>query len=392
MNRAELISQFYGIFGTEGGEARVFCAPGRINLIGDQTDRNGGHVFSCALDLKIYAAVRKSRERRIRMQSRSMNDGVREISLDEELTYRASDGWLNYVKGVLWALSWHGHVIQDGGLDIFFESTLPAGAGLASSAALEVLMAAILREMYGFECHDDVDLALAGYSAETEFIGQSCGFLDQFTCAMGKKDHALFINVGKERCEYVPLKLGDTRIVITDSGVRNPVRQSVFKERAEETGKILRKLQYLVNIRQVCDLSLDRFESVKDVLMNDVLVRRARYLISEDMRTIQAVSAMRVGNLNRFGEIMKRSHISLRDDYEIVCPELDFLAVRAWQEEGVIGSRMTGGGYDGCTVSLVKEANIDSFCENLGRAYREKFGELPVFYVPQTADGVRELL
>ncbi len=391
MNREDMIRQFHDVYGTADGDVRVFRAPGSVRLIGDHTDLTGGHVFSCALSLSMYGAAGRSSRPGIRILSRNMGGGVREIPADGEPVFTDGQDWLHYVTDILDMIRQLGHTLS-GGLDILIESGIPQGAGVASSAALEMLTGIILREMYGFADISDDVLTRAGGSAEEHHAGLSDDCLEQYVCVQGKKGCGLFISTARESCEYVPLKFDGYSVVITDSLLRNPVAKSLLEERETEHGKILRKLQHLVNISHICDLELDRFQSVKDVLMNETYEKRAQYLISEDIRTIRAVSAMRVGNLNRFGEFMKESQISIMEDYEISLPELDFLAERAWEIDGVIGSRVTGGGCGRCTVSIVKNEAVGAFCEELGSAYRERFGREPGFYVTETADGAGEVL
>lgn len=389
MTRETMIRQFEEEFGADGGEIRFFSAPGRINLIGDHTDGNGGHVFTCALSLRTWAAVRKTDGNTVRMAARHLGDGMREFRLDSRVEAQPEDGWLRRVKAVYICLGLRS-LKADFGMDILLDSDIPVGTGLGSSTALEVLMAFIFREMYSLRYITRSDLARAAYAAETDILGLPASVLSPITCARGREGCALFLETDKDWLEYVPLKLGDARIVITDSGVKEPLSTEVIRERETECAKALKKLQNIVNVKHLCSLEADRFESSKDVIMDPVLTKRARFVIYEEVRTIRAVSAMRVGNLERFGEFMNQSHQALRDEYEVSCPELDLLAETAWPLEGVVGSRMTGGGFDGCTVSIVKETALDSFRETILRAYRDRFGREPHFYVVESSDGVRE--
>ncbi len=390
MQRTELIREYEAIFGT-GGEIRTFFAPGRVNLIGEHTDYNDGHVFPCALTLGTYAAVRLRSDRRLRFASLNVkNASIREGSLDD-LSYHREAGWANYPKGVIWAFEEEGFHLPFG-MDILYNGTIPSGAGLSSSASIEVLTALILREMYCFDQIRNIELALLAQKAECEFVGVQCGIMDQFASAMGKKDHAIFLSAETLKYEYVPLRLDHTHIVITNSKVRHKLAASGYNQRHEECRRALRKLQVVANVSALADLTTDQFESCKDVIMDPVLIRRAKHVVYENARTIRAVNTLRVNNIRRFGELMNESHNSLRDDFEVSCPEIDYLVERAREVDGVLGSRITGGGFGGCTVSLVKDEAIDAFKAHLKKTYQMHYNQVPEFYVVESGDGAYEIV
>ena len=390
MTRVELIEEFLKRFGDSDQAVRVFYAPGRVNLIGEHTDYNGGHVFPCALTLGIEGVFRLRGDRTVRLASLNEADVIRTFSLDDPLVLREEDGWVSYVKGVLWAFQMRGCVIPEG-FEMLIEGDLPAGAGLSSSAALEVLTGMAVTRLYELQNVNEIEIAVLSQRAESKFVGMNCGIMDQFASAMGRKGCAILLNTDRIRYEYVPLHLGDAKIVITNSKVKHSLVDSAYNTRRTECGKALKKLQLVSNINHLCDLDVDKFESTKDVIMNDTYTKRARHVIYENARAIRAVSALRVGNLKRFGELMNQSHISLRDDYEVSCPEIDFLVKSAWKIDGVIGSRLTGAGFGGSTVSIVRGEAVETFREQLTKGYQDRFNMTPDFYVVEAGDGVREI-
>ena len=391
MARLDISDSFKKIFG-EGGEIRTFFAPGRVNLIGDHTDYNGGHLLSAALTFGVYAAVRLRDDRTVRLASLNWEKGeIHSFSLDDEMVFRDElDGWTGPAKGVLRAFMKEG-LVPETGFDALYFGDLISGAGLASTTAAEVVSALYLRALYGFTHVDDMQTAVLVRQAETEYIGRMCGIADPFTSLVGKKDCAVLLVAERMRCETIPLRLGDTELVLTNSGIRQPAANAEYAERRRECEKALKRLLSVCNIRMLGDLSQDTFNSCKDVIMNDTYIKRARHAVTENARAIRAVSALRVGNLQRFGEFMKQSHISLRDDYEVSCPELDFLAEEACRIPGVLGSRMMGGGFGGCTVTLLKKEADTEFKERLRASYKEKFGMEAAFYTVHAGDGAHEV-
>ena len=382
--KEQLIQTFMELYG-EGGEIRAYFAPGRVNLIGEHTDYNGGHVFPCALTLGTYGIVRKREDRKLRFYSVNFEKaGIIASSLDE-LVPEKKAGWTNYPKGVMWAFGERGFVIPSG-MDILLNGNIPNGSGLSSSASVEVLTGSILREFFGFEVSNQ-DLALIGQYSENKFNGVNCGIMDQFAIAMGKKDHAIFLDTADLSYTYAPVKLRGAKLVIACSNKKRGLGDSKYNERRSECETALAELQKVIDIAGLGDLTEEQFEANKSAIKDPVRVKRARHAVYENQRTIQAVAALQADDIVRFGQLMNASHASLRDDYEVTGIELDTLVEEAWKIEGVIGSRMTGAGFGGCTVSLVKDEAIDSFIEKVGEAYLAKIGYRADFYVVEIGDG-----
>lgn len=380
----QLKNKFAEVFGPEG-ESAVYFAPGRVNMIGEHTDYNGGHVFPCALTIGTYGVVRKRQDRKLRFYSMNFEQlGVMESSLDELVPSKDAD-WTNYPKGVLWAFKERGMEVTEG-FDLLLFGNIPNGSGLSSSASVEVLIGYILKDQYGFDVTNQ-DLALIGQFSENRFNGVNCGIMDQFAIAMGKADHAIFLDTNTLDYTYVPLKLDGAKIVIACSNKKRGLGDSKYNERRSECETALAELQKVVDIKSLGELTEEQFEANKDAIGDEVRVRRARHAVYENQRTIQAVEALQKQDLKKFGELMNASHVSLRDDYEVTGIELDTLVEEAWKVDGVIGSRMTGAGFGGCTVSIVEDAAVDRFIESVGTAYRDKIGYAADFYVVQVGSG-----
>lgn len=392
MKREDLIARFIDIYGNEGTSDNiyVFFAPGRVNLIGEHTDYNGGHVFPCALTLGTYAAVRPRTDQTIRFASLNVKHGeIRSTSLCD-LSWKKQDGWTNYPKGVIDCFLKRGNCL-DHGFDVLYYGDIPSGAGLSSSASIEVVTGLLIKTLYHFDTINMIDIAVLAQRAESSYVGVRCGIMDQFASAMGKKDTAIFLSTDNMKYEYVPLKLDGLHLVVTNSKIHHQLGSSEYNKRRDECEKALKKLQVVANVNSLCDLSTDTFESCKDVIMDPVLTKRARHAVYENARTIRAVNALRVNNLKRFGQLLNESHVSLRDDYEVSCPEIDYLVELAWNEPGVLGSRMTGGGFGGCTISLVEDGEVEQFKEVLSSKYKARYNLVPDFYVVETGDGARQL-
>ncbi len=379
-----VVKRFKEVYGDEAG-FKVFFAPGRVNLIGEHTDYNGGHVFPCALTIGTYGVARVRDDRKLRFYSMNFDHlGVIETSLDD-LNPRKEAGWTNYPKGVMWAFEGRGYQIPKG-LDILLYGNIPNGSGLSSSASIEVLTGYILKEFFGFEVSNQ-DLALIGQYSENNFNGVNCGIMDQFAIAMGKKDNAIFLDTADLSYTYAPISLKGAKLVIACSNKKRGLGDSKYNERRSECETALAELQTVVDIKGLGDLSEEKFEEVKSAIKDPVRVRRAKHAVYENQRTIKAVEALKADNIALFGQLMNDSHVSLRDDYEVTGIELDTLVEEAWKVEGVIGSRMTGAGFGGCTVSLVKDEAIDGFIKQVGDAYLEKIGYKADFYVVEVGDG-----
>ena len=381
-----VLKKFEEIYGTADG-VKVYFAPGRVNMIGEHTDYNGGHVFPCALTIGTYAAVKKRTDRKLRFFSMNFDNlGVIESSLDD-LTPSDAAGWTNYPKGVMWAFAGRG-MEMDCGLDMVINGNIPNGSGLSSSASLEVLTGFCLKDQYGFDV-TNVDLAKIGQYSENNFNGMNCGIMDQFASAMGKKDHAIFLDTADLSYQYAPLVLDGAKIIVTNSNVKHSLVNSEYNVRRSECEKALEELQTVVKIEGLGDLTEEVFEANKSVIKDEVCVKRAKHAVYENQRTIRAVEALKENNLKLFGELMNASHVSLRDDYQVSCDEIDVLVEEAWKVDGVIGSRITGGGFGGCTVSIVKDEAVESFQEKVGTAYEKRVGKKADFYVVEIGDGPR---
>lgn len=379
-----LLEKFKEVFGEAEG-VKTFFAPGRVNLIGEHTDYNGGHVFPCALTIGTYGAARIRQDRKLRFYSLNFEKtGVLESSLDDLKPSKDAD-WTNYPKGVMWAFEQKGFLIPSG-MDILLNGNIPNGSGLSSSASVEVLTGYILRDFFGFEVSNQ-DLALIGQYAENNFNGVNCGIMDQFAIAMGKKDHAIFLDTADLSFTYAPIKLSGAKLVIACSNKKRGLGDSKYNERRSECETALSELQKVTDIKSLGDLTEEEFERNQAAIGDPVRRKRARHAVYENQRTIQAAMALRNGNIAEFGQLMNASHVSLRDDYEVTGTELDTLVEEAWKVEGVIGSRMTGAGFGGCTVSLVKDEAIDVFIDQVGKAYLAKIGYAADFYVVEIGDG-----
>ncbi len=383
-----VLKKFEELFG-DTTDVNVYFAPGRVNMIGEHTDYNGGHVFPCALTIGTYAAARKRTDDRLCFYSMNFEKlGVIESSITD-LKPEKEAHWTNYPKGVMWAFEKRGFKMPCG-LDIVLNGNIPNGSGLSSSASLEVLTGYLLRDLFGFDV-TNVDLALIGQYSENNFNGMNCGIMDQFASAMGKKDNAIFLDTADLSFEYAPLVLEGAKIIVTNSKVKHSLVDSEYNVRRSECEKALEELQSVIGINTLGDLSEEQFEQYKAAIKDDVRVRRAKHAVYENQRTVRAVEALKKNDLTLFGRLMNESHVSLRDDYQVSCDEIDVLVEEAWKVPGVIGSRITGGGFGGCTVSIVKEEAVEAFREKVGAAYRERVGKEADFYVVEIGDGPSKL-
>ena len=387
--KQKLFDKFAELFGSAEG-ARFYFSPGRVNLIGEHTDYNGGHVFPCALTMGTYGAARKRDDRLVHCYSMNLdNFGVVEASLDD-LTNKKAYNWANYPLGVVWAFAEKGHPI-DTGFDMVIWGNIPNGSGLSSSASLEVLTGVILTDLFDITDLTMTDLALIGQYSENNFNGCNCGIMDQFAVAMGKKDNAIFLDTNTMKYEYAPIHLEDAKIVITNSKVKHSLVDSAYNDRRRECTEALAALKTKLDITALGDLTPEEFEASKELITDPVQLKRAKHAVYENQRTIDAVAALRNGDIEKFGQLMNQSHVSLRDDYEVSCEEIDILVDLAWKIPGVIGSRITGGGFGGCTVSIVKNDSVDQFITEIGRIYKEKVGHEAEFYTVDIGDGASRI-
>ncbi|HJA80848.1 MAG TPA: galactokinase [Candidatus Mediterraneibacter intestinipullorum] len=387
--KQKLFDKFTELFGSSEG-AHFYFAPGRVNLIGEHTDYNGGHVFPCALTMGTYGVARKREDRTMHFYSMNLDGiGVVEASLDD-LTNKKEYDWANYPLGVVWAFAEKGHTL-DSGFDMVIWGDIPDGAGLSSSAALEVLTGVILTDLFGFADLTMTDLALFGQYSENNFNGCNCGIMDQFASANGKKDNAIFLDTNTLKFEYAPIKLEDAKIIITNSKVKHSLVDSAYNDRRQECTDALAALKTKLDVSSLGDLTPEEFEANKELIADPVQLKRAKHAVYENQRTIDAVEALKNNDIAKFGELMNQSHISLRDDYEVSCEEIDILVDLAWKIPGVIGSRITGGGFGGCTVSIVKNDAVDTFIESIGKTYKEKVGHEAEFYTVDIGAGASRL-
>ncbi len=365
---------------------KAYFAPGRVNLIGEHTDYNGGHVFPCALTIGTYAAAAKRDDRMIQLFSVNQDKvGVVSFCLDDTIAPSEAAGWTNYPMGVVWAFDKRGMKL-DTGFDMVIYGNIPNGSGLSSSASLEVLTGFVLRDLYGFEVSNQ-DLALIGQYSENNFNGCNCGIMDQFAVAMGQENSAIFLDTADLSYEYAPIKLDGAKIIVTNTNKKHKLTDSQYNARRSMCEEALSILQKKLDIKGLGDLSIEEFEANKDLLTDPDMQKKAKHAVYENQRTIEAVKALKDGDLEHFGKLMRQSHESLRDDYDVTGVELDTLAEEAWKVPGVIGSRMTGGGFGGCTVSIVKDEAIEDFKKTVGENYKNKIGYEATFYTVEIGGG-----
>ncbi len=383
--KQSVLENFEKVFGKKEG-VKTYFAPGRVNLIGEHTDYNGGHVFPCALTIGTYAAVAKRDDRMVQFYSVNQDRfGVYGVSLDDVETINEKAGWTNYPIGVIWAFAKRGFKL-DKGFDMVINGNIPNGSGLSSSASLEVLTGFILKDFYGFDVTNQ-DIALIGQYSENNYNGCNCGIMDQFASAMGKENNAIFLDTADLSYEYAPIKLDGAKIVIANTNKKHKLTDSQYNARRSMCEEALAILQKTVDIKGLGDLSIEEFEAHKDVLTDPDMQKKAKHAVYENQRTIEAVKALKAGDIEHFGELMRQSHESLRDDYDVTGVELDTLAEEAWKIPGVIGSRMTGGGFGGCTVSIVKDEAVENFKKTVGENYLKKIGYEATFYTVEIGGG-----
>lgn len=384
-----LIEDFKTLYKYEG-EVKVFFSPGRVNLIGEHTDYNGGFVFPCALDFGTYAVAVKRNDNIFRMYSKNFeNLGIIEFSLDR-LINKPQDDWANYPKGVIKTFLEAGFNINSG-FDVLFYGNIPNGAGLSSSASIELATSVILKDLFNLDV-DMVSMVKLSQKAENKFIGVNCGIMDQFAIGMGKKDNAILLDCNTLNYQYAPVVLNGASIVIANTNKKRGLADSKYNERrgsCEAAVKVLNENG--IDIKYLGELSVERFNEIKHLITDEEQLKRATHAVTENERTKVAVEKLNAGDIEAFGQLMNQSHISLRDDYEVTGFELDSLVEAAWEAEGVIGARMTGAGFGGCTVSIVKDEFIESFKKSVGEKYTAKTGLVAGFYVAKIGDGSRKL-
>ena len=387
MDKKVINDKFTEIFG-EQAEA-TFFSPGRINLIGEHTDYNGGHVFPCAISLGTYGAARKREDNKLRFYSANFEDlGIIETSLDD-LKYDKKDNWVNYAKGMIYFLKETGHDV-DKGMDIFIEGNIPNGSGLSSSASLEMLIGVIAQELFNLDI-DRVDLVKLGMETENKFIGVNSGIMDQFAVGMGKQNQAILLDTNTLEYSYAPVDMGNNVIVIMNTNKRRELADSKYNERRSECETAVGELQAKLDIKTLGELDAQTFDEYAYLIEDENRLKRARHAVWENQRTMQAQAALEEGDLEKFGRLVNASHVSLEHDYEVTGIELDTLVHTAWKQEGVLGARMTGAGFGGCGIAIVDKDKVEAFKENVGKVYTEKIGYAPAFYIAEITDGTKVL-
>lgn len=388
MEKQGLFKKFVEVFNVED-QVRLFFSPGRINLIGEHTDYNGGNVFPAAITFGTYGVVREREDRLVRMYSENFPDkGIVEFSLDS-LEYVVAHNWANYPKGMIRYVQ-ESFGILPNGFDLLINGNIPNGAGLSSSASLEMLMGVILDEVYDLKI-DRVELVKLGQKVENKFIGVNSGIMDQFAIGMGKENCGILLDCQTLTYEYAPLNLENHKIIIMNTNKRRELADSKYNERRAQCEEALGRLQAKLDIEALGSLTEEQFEANRTLIGDELLEKRAKHAVYENGRTIKALKALKEGNLAYFGDLMNASHTSLKDDYEVTGIELDTLVSAAWSQKGTVGARMTGAGFGGCAIALVEKNCVDLFIKEVGESYKEKIGYEATFYVASIGDGTKEL-
>ena len=386
MNQIALRNKFNEVFKKT---KLYFFAPGRVNLIGEHTDYNGGHVFPCALSFGTHAVLCKRDDRTVRLYSLNMeSQGIIETDLDH-IAFDPKQDWANYPLGVLHVMQSRGYLI-DQGFEMLFWGNIPAGAGLSSSASIELATAVALNTAFRLNI-PQIELVKMAQEAENKFVGMNCGIMDQFASGMGKEDHAILLDCNTLQYEYVPLNLKGISIVIINSNKKHSLVNSGYNDRRRESENALKTLQTKLPIKALGELSIEEFEKNKDLIKDPIEQKRAKHAVYENQRTLQATQCLRKGDVETFGKLMNQSHISLRDDYEVSCPELDIIAETAWTVPGVLGARMTGGGFGGSAVALVKDSAVKQLIDTVGQTYTQKTGLKADFYIAKIGGPARQM-
>ncbi len=386
MDINSFFEKFFQKYGNRNEKPALFFSPGRVNLIGEHTDYNGGFVFPCALNYGTYLLIRKIKEKTLKFSTINFNDDI-ETGING-LFQNKSKKWINYPLGVINEFLKKG--VELSGLEFLYYGDVPNGAGLSSSASIEMVTSVSLNDLFnaGLNTLEQVKMS---QRAENEFVGMNCGIMDQFAVGFGKKNHAIFLNCDTLTYENVPIVLNDYSLIITNTNKRRGLTDSKYNERRRECDKAVELLQAYKPIRNLSELKSDESGILEKFIKDPVVRKRARHVISENGRVIEAVKVLKENNIVRFGELMNLSHDSLKEDYEVTGLELDTLVYEGRKLPGVIGSRMTGAGFGGCTVSIVKKADTIKFMTDLSEAYKKKTGLVPDFYQPEIGDGARKI-
>lgn len=386
-NTEELLNRFEEVFGYK--TENLYFSPGRINLIGEHTDYNGGKVFPCAITMGTYGVVAPRKDKMIHAYSDNLPDlGIMEFSL-ENIAFEKESNWTNYIKGMLLYIQEMTEELPHG-FDIFIFGTIPNGASLSSSASLEVLTGVVSNDLYGLDLSGET-LAKLGMRVENEFLNLNSGIMDQFIIANAEKGHALLLDTNTLEYEQIPVDLPDHKIVIMNSLTRRELVDSEYNVRREQCESAVEMLQGVVSISTLGELSESEFEEYKYAITDPIIERRAKHAVYENKRTEKAAEALVDGELDIFGQLMNESHISLHEDYEVTVKETDFLVRSAWNQEGVVGARMTGGGFGGCCIAIVENDSVEDFIKNVGVEYENEIGHAAEFYIAETENGAQKI-
>ncbi|MBE5058140.1 galactokinase [Lactobacillus crispatus] len=387
MNKEELLKEYETTFGEKGKD--VFFSPGRINVIGEHTDYNGGHVFPAAISLGVYGVYGPREDKKVCLFSGNVDGDIVEFDIDDTTVEKDDRFWANYFKGMITYLREKYDNI-DHGFNLYIKANLPSGSGLSSSAAIEMLMGIILKDEFNLDV-DRIALAKMGQRTENEFVGLNSGIMDQFACIMGKKDSAIFLDCNTLDYEYKPLALGDYEIIIMATNKPHTLADSAYNDRVRECHDAVKKLQAKLDIKTLGELDNDTFDEYAYLINNETEIKRARHAVSENQRTLRATNAMQDGDLEKLGRLIDASHVSLHYDYEVTGQELDTLAEASWAQPGVLGARMIGGGFGGSAIAIVKKDQAEAFKKNVGKIYRDKIGYDASFYDAEIVDGTKRI-
>ncbi|OXC28695.1 galactokinase [Lactobacillus crispatus] len=387
MNKEELLKEYETTFGEKGKD--VFFSPGRINVIGEHTDYNGGHVFPAAISLGVYGIYGPREDKKVRLFSGNVDGDIVEFDIDDTTVEKDDRFWTNYFKGMIAYLREKYDNI-DHGFNLYIKANLPSGSGLSSSAAIEMLMGIILKDEFNLDV-DRIALAKMGQRTENEFVGLNSGIMDQFACIMGKKDSAIFLDCNTLDYEYKPLALGDYEIIIMATNKPHTLADSAYNDRVRECHDAVKKLQAKLDIKTLGELDNDTFDEYAYLINNETEIKRAHHAVSENQRTLRATKAMQDGDLEKLGRLIDASHVSLHYDYEVTGQELDTLAEASWAQPGVLGARMIGGGFGGSAIAIVKKDQAEAFKKNVGKIYRDKIGYDASFYDAEIVDGTKRI-
>ncbi|MBM7662730.1 galactokinase [Bacillus mesophilus] len=383
-----LTSEFQSIFNTTNSP-RIFFAPGRINLIGEHTDYNGGHVFPASISYGTYALAVPRKDQKLRFYSLNFpSTGIIQSDLSN-LAFNEADDWANYPKGMILYMKEAGYEINQGA-DVLFYGNIPNGAGLSSSASIELATGVLVSGLFNLNM-ERIPMIKLGQQVENKYIGVNSGIMDQFAIGMGKKDHAILLDCQTLDYKYAPIKLKEHVIMIINTNKQRTLAGSKYNERRSQCEQALSDLQKELSIQSLGELSIDQFETYKHLIKDEVNLKRAKHAVYENARTLEALEKLQQGDLNRFGQLMNESHLSLRDDYEVTGVELDTIVQTAWELDGVLGARMTGAGFGGCAIAIVENDKVDDFKESINNTYREKIGYEATFYTATIGDGAKEL-